>query len=93
MSNLDYLGVRPCGCITAWLSDDHVTKAEVRSFYRDMADSGREVRRMTLADAKAQGEAFLPLDGCPHRAAASSRSGPSEQVPLAAAPSSKKRSS
>jgi hypothetical protein len=34
LSQLDYLGVRPCGCITAWLSDDHVTKAEVRDAAR-----------------------------------------------------------
>src|SRR4051794_32669057 len=65
MAELDYVGVRSCGCITAWLSGDHVSQAEVRDFYRSMADSGREVRRMTLDAAKASGD-FLPIDGCPH---------------------------
>jgi hypothetical protein len=79
MGELDYLGVRPCGCMTAWMSGDHVTKAEVRDFYRSMADTGREVRRMSLDDAKASGN-FLPLSAGPHCATA-----PGDQLELDAA--------
>lgn len=58
----DYFGVRSeCGCITAWMSADYSTKADVRKFYRDMADSGREVRRMEFTE-----ELRLKLDRCPH---------------------------
>lgn len=48
---LDYFGVNVgCGCLTAWMSSDNSTKAEVRKFYADMAKTGREVRRMELTD-------------------------------------------
>lgn len=47
----DYWGIRPsCGCITAWMAGDGVTPAEVREFYRNMADTGREVRRMAFTE-------------------------------------------
>lgn len=38
------IGVRDCGCITAWMSLEHSTKREVKEFYGEMASSGREVR-------------------------------------------------
>ena len=62
MTRLDYFGVKPeCGCLTAWMSDDHCTPAEVRKFYADMAKTGREVRRMELTD-----ENRAKLNRCSH---------------------------
>lgn len=60
---LDYIGVRPCGCVTAWcMNDDWMTQDEVDAFCREMERTGREVRRMTLDDAKALGDKFMPFD-------------------------------
>lgn len=60
---LDYFGVRPeCGCLTAWMAGDrYSTPAEVRRFYREMANTGREVRRLPLTD-----ENRAKLGTCPH---------------------------
>jgi hypothetical protein len=48
------IGVRSCGCATAWMSLEHATKREVREFYRDMADTGRDVRSVRLDDVRDQ---------------------------------------
>jgi pyridoxine/pyridoxamine 5'-phosphate oxidase len=45
MPELDYYGVRPCGCATAWMSAKSATKKEVRAFERTMAETGRTVER------------------------------------------------
>ena len=59
---LDYFGVHPeCGCISAWMSAGYSTQAQIRDFYRSMADTGREVRRMEFTeDLRAR------IDRCPH---------------------------
>lgn len=44
-TELDYYGVKPCGCVTAWMSVDHASKADVRRFEKDMAASDRVVER------------------------------------------------
>jgi hypothetical protein len=46
------VGVRDCGCITAWMDIEHSTKKEVREFYAEMATTGREVRRVSLDDIR-----------------------------------------
>jgi hypothetical protein len=68
MGELDYFGIRPeCGCVSAWMAaGKHASPAEVRRFYRDMANSGREVRRMELTDEMRQ-----KLTMCPHVSAPS----------------------
>ncbi len=45
------IGVRPCGCVTAWCSRD-CTPEDIRAFYREMADSGRGVEITDLETAK-----------------------------------------
>ena len=51
MGDLDYFGVNPrCGCVTAWLSEDHATEADVRDFSQRMNDGGRVVHRGVLTD-------------------------------------------
>lgn len=42
---LDYYGVKPCGCATAWMSGECATAAEGRKFERDMEKTGRRVER------------------------------------------------
>lgn len=59
------IGVRDCGCITAYCSIEHSTKREQRQFYGEMAQSNREVRRVRLDDVRDQ-PGFM---GCVHVAA------------------------
>lgn len=41
-------GISDCGCVTAALSlSSAPTKKELREFYQSMADTGREVRRLS----------------------------------------------
>lgn len=62
MGDLDFFGVRPvCGCVTAWMSGDDNTPAEIEEFYLDMARTGREVRRMPLTK-----ETRWALGDCKH---------------------------
>jgi hypothetical protein len=60
---MSYIGVLPCGCITAAMIDRDLTKRELRGFYRDMADTGREVRRMPTDEVRHHP---LFLVDCPH---------------------------
>lgn len=46
------IGVRDCGCITAWMALEYATKHEIREFATEMALSGREVRRVRLDDVR-----------------------------------------
>jgi hypothetical protein len=57
-----FAGVRECGCVTAALSAEWATQTDVREFYREMADSGREVRRMSTVELRQK----LTLS-CPHK--------------------------
>lgn len=57
------VGVRRCGCITAAMVEDYASKKDVRDFYRDMADTDREVRRMSVEETRAHP---LFLVDCPH---------------------------
>ena len=66
MTVLDYFGVQPeCGCVTAWCSATFSSPKDVRDFYKSMADTGREVRRMEFTEELRQ-----KLDRCPHMDAA-----------------------
>jgi len=53
------IGVRPCGCVTAWCSRASAPE-DIRDFYREMADSGRRVEITDLETAKRL------LGKCPH---------------------------
>lgn len=46
------IGVTYDGRVTAALALRHSTKKDVREFYRDMADTDREVQRTTVDDAR-----------------------------------------
>jgi hypothetical protein len=50
-----YVGVRPCGCITAaMIDDDTTTPDEIAEFARDMAKSGRRVEHRSLTQEEFQ---------------------------------------
>lgn len=57
------IGVRDCGCITAWMSVEHSTLKEIGEFYLDMAATDREVREANTDAVRGR----LVFE-CPHRA-------------------------
>jgi hypothetical protein len=60
---LDYFGVNTgCGCITAWMSSDGVTRADISEFYANMAKTDREVRRMEFTEELRQ-----KINRCSHK--------------------------
>lgn len=60
------VGVAPCGCFTAVMVEyADIPASEMADFYATMADTGREVRRMTLDEARAN-PTFL---NCEHQGA------------------------
>jgi hypothetical protein len=64
MSQPDSLiGVRGCGCITAWMSTEHADTRDVIAFYASMADSNRQVREANLNEIKHR------VGRCEHRGA------------------------
>lgn len=47
-----YIGVRPCGCITAaMVDDDTISRSDVTAFENDMVRSGRRFERRMLTRA------------------------------------------
>ena len=50
MTSDSLIGVRDCGCVTAWMAVKNATPKEIRDFYAEMARSGREVRKANLID-------------------------------------------
>lgn len=46
------IGVRSCGCVTAWMSLEDASKRDIREFYAGMANTDREVRRVNLEDVR-----------------------------------------
>ena len=48
-----YLGVKPCGCVTASLVDDEMTTAkDVANFAKDMHKTGRKMRHAEMTEAE-----------------------------------------
>ncbi len=72
MSNLNekrkfYVGIRPCGCITACLVDDQDTQpGEIAEFARDMKKTGRRVEHRELSYAEFE----ATFKCCEHKSAA-----------------------
>jgi hypothetical protein len=59
-----YIGVEPCGCVTAVQVDDGSHPKDIASFLSEVVKSGRTIERTTVGEAKAR-EHFLPWE-CPH---------------------------
>lgn len=63
-----YVGIRPCGCITACLVDDQDTQpGEIAEFARDMKKTGRRVEHREMSYAEFQST----FKSCEHKKAAS----------------------
>lgn len=59
-----YVGVRPCGCVTATLRDDNdTTPKEIAEFARHMHKSGRRMEHMEIT----QEELIATFKPCHHK--------------------------
>lgn len=62
-----YVGIRPCGCITACLVDDHDTQpGEIAEFARDMKKTNRRVEHREMSHAEFE----ATFKCCEHKSAA-----------------------
>lgn len=63
-----YIGVKPCGCITACMVDDDKTTAkEVSDFAKNMHKTGRKMKHAELTEAEFMAS-FKPCQCAPSNA-------------------------